>query len=634
MILHEQPPATKREPWISGWPGICLLLAVVTLVVWWPVVHCDFLNCDDPDYFTSNPRVQTGLTWANMGWAFTTGFASNWHPLTWLSLMLDAELSGKGPIGPHFTNLLFHTANTVLLFLLLRRLTCLREDASARQAAATWRSALVAALFALHPLHVESVAWVSERKDVLSTFFGLLSLLAYTNYAQRLSKTGKSAFHSRLPTSNYFLALFFFALGLMAKPMLVTLPLVMLLLDFWPLERMSGAGRRAPRVGHLVLEKSPFFVLSAVSCVVTIIVQQKGGAVAALVKIPMTSRMENAFVSYGRYLGKTFWPDNLAVLYPHPIHWGAGPVVLSLMLFTGLSVAAVWFGRKFPFALTGWFWFVVTLVPVMGLVQVGLQSMADRYAYLPLIGVFVVLVWGLDVVRVGWLVPRSLIISLAMIVLIACAVRTRDQLRYWQNAETLFRHTLAVTHDNYLAYNNLGTWLSKEGRTAEALDCFHQALNINPDSSEVRYNLGNAFLQLGDWDGAIDNYRRALQITPGQADILDNLGLALAAKRQYAGAITNFEAALKVKPDYADAHNNLAAVFFIEQRFNEAAQHYREALRQMPDDPRIYANLGDTLVRLGQISEAAKCYQEALRLKPDYTSVATKLQSLNAKIPK
>ena len=420
----------------------------------------------------------------------------------------------------------------------------------------------------------------------------------------------------------------------MAKPMLVTLPLVMLLLDVWPLERMRNGGRRAAGGGHLMLEKLPFFVLSAASCVVTFIVQQRGGAVAALVRIPMASRIENAFVSYGRYLEKTFWPENLAVLYPHPIYWSAGPVVFSVMLVIGLSVAAMWLGRKFPFVFTGWFWFVGTLVPVIGLVQVGMQSMADRYTYMPLIGVFVVLVWGLDAIIAGCRAPKSWIISLAMISLIAGAFRTRDQLRYWQNDETIFRHALAVTQDNYLAYNNLGTWLSKEGRTPEALDCFEKALRINPDDSAVLYNLGNALVKLGDWDAAIDDYRRALQITPAQSDILDNLGLALAGKKQYAGAITNFEAALKVKPDYADAHNNLATVLFMEHRFDEAAQHYREALRLTPDDPRICANLGDTLVRLGQISEAAKCYQEALRLKPDDTSVAAKLQRLNAAVPK
>jgi Flp pilus assembly protein TadD len=623
---------------------LCLLLAAVTLVVYWPVARYDFVNYDDPDYFTSNAHVQTGLTLPNTVWSFSTRQTANWHPLTWLSLMLDAELFGKGPFGPHFTNLLFHLANTVLVFLLLRRLT-----------AANWRSALVAALFALHPLHVESVAWISERKDVLSTFFGLLTLLFYAGYAQRVTSDGWPAFaalrrgeqvtgiEETTPAPGslrvtchaslfYGLALLFFALGLMSKPMLVTLPLVMLLLDWWPLGRVSSVECRVSRARHLVVEKIPFFILSMISCVVTFIVQQKGGAVVTLMKISLAGRIENAFVSYARYLGKTFWPVNLAVLYPHPIHWDAGLVVFSLTLVIGLSVAAVWLGRRFPFAFTGWFWFVGTLVPVIGLVQVGIQSLADRYTYVSLIGVFTILVWGLGAVCACRRVPRPLIILLSMTVLVACAFRTRDQLRHWQNDETLFRHALAVTKNNYLAYNNLGTWLSKNGQIAEAMDCFHKSLQINPDDSDVLYNLGNTFAKLGNWDEAINNYKRALQIIPNQPDILDNLGFAFAAKKQFADAIACFEAALKLNPDSADAHNNLATVLFIQKRLDEAIRHFREALRITPENPQIYSNLGDALVKQGQTAEAMRCYQEALRLKPGDPQIKATLQALGAEI--
>jgi Tfp pilus assembly protein PilF len=619
---------------------LCLLLAAVTLAVFWPVKNCDFLNYDDPAYFTSNPHVQTGLTSANIVWAFTTGHASNWHPLTWLSLMLDAELFGQGPAGPHLTNLLFHAANTVLLFLLFRCLT-----------GAVWRSALMAALFALHPMHVESVAWVAERKDVLSTFFGLLTLWTYARYAQKRLKveslesrteTANPAFDFRPSTPNYFLALFFFVLALMSKPMAVTLPFLMLLLDWWPLGRVSSVGCRVPGApapasqlltfGRLILEKIPFFVLSAISCVVTFIAQQKGGAIIKLVRISMTDRVENAFVSYTRYLGKTFWPVALGNPYPHPEHWAAGLVVFSAVLVIGLSVAAVWLGRKLPFVPVGWFWFIGTLIPVIGLVQVGNAAMADRYTYLPLIGLFIIFVWGLAETGMSRHVPKTLIAVLTAMVLVVSALRTRNQLSYWQNSETLFRHTLAVTENNYLAYNNLGTWLSKKGQIAEAMDCFHKSLQINPDSSDVLYNLGNAFAKLGKWDEAIANYRHALEITPGQADILDNLGFALAAKRQYAGAITNFEAALKIDPDSTSAHNNLATVLFIQHHYDEAAQHYREALRLTPDDPQIYSNLGDALVQLGQVAEAVKCYQEALRLKPSDERIKTKLRALGAPI--
>jgi Flp pilus assembly protein TadD len=627
---------------------LCLLLVAVTLAVYWPVTSYDFLNYDDPDYFSSNPHVQAGLTSDNVVWAFCTGYASNWHPLTWLSLMLDRELSGPGPAGPHFTNLLFHLANTVLLFLLLRQLT-----------AANWQSAFVAALFALHPLHVESVAWISERKDVLSTFFGLLALVFYTRYAQKRSRVKPSSLRFTAPegrassatteslaldprrsTLDYYLTLFFFALGLMSKPMLVTLPFLMLLLDWWPLGRVSSVECRVPGApapasrlltfSRLILEKIPFFVLSAISCVVTFIAQQKGGAVVKLVRIPMTGRIENAFVSYARYLDKTLWPASLANPYPHPGHWEFPLVIYSVALVAGLSAIAVLFARRFPFFFTGWFWFAGTLVPVIGLVQVGGAAMADRYSYLPLIGVFIVLVWGVGAVCASWRVPGPLIIFLAAIILTACAWRTRDQSGYWQNTETLFRHALAVTQNNIVACNKLGSFYSRQGRMTEAMDYYARALQINPDDPDILYDLGNAFAQRNDWDNAISSYRHALQVTPDQADVLNNLGLALATKKQFADAIACFEAALKLNPDSAATHNNLAAVLFSQNRLAEAVQHYREALRVTPDDPRIYSNLGDALVKQGQTTEAVRCYREALRLKPVDPQIRAKLQALGA----
>ncbi len=594
---------------------ICLLLAAGTLAVFWPVTGCDFVNFDDPDYFSSNVHVRAGLTWNGVAWAFRTVHASNWHPLTWLSLMLDAELFGKGPAGPHFTNLLFHAANTVLLFLLLRKLT-----------AAVWRSAFVAALFALHPLHVESVAWISERKDVLCTFFALLALLAYARFVE------ESKVQSPKSKVFYVLALFAFACGLMAKPMLVTLPFVMLLLDWWPLQRISNPGFQMANLRRLLLEKIPFLVLSAISCVVTFVVQKKSGAVTTLTDFSLTARIENTFVSYARYLGKALWPDPLAVPYPIPDHWKLPLIIYSVALMAGLSAIAVLFARKFPFAFTGWFWFVGTLVPVVGVVQVGNQSMADRYTYLPLIGVFIIFAWGAGELRTSWRVPRPLVFFLAATILAACAARSRIQTTYWQNSETLFTHALTVTEDNYVACDNLGTWLSSHGQIAAAMDCYRQSLQIKPDNPDVLYDLGNAFSKIGDWDAAMDNYRRALQVNPNQADILDNLGFALAAKKQFPEAVANFEAALKLDPDFPDAHNNLATVLFMEHRFDEAAQHYREAIRLTPDNPQIYANLGDTLVRQNKIPEAVQNYQTALQLKPDDAKTRAKLQALGAHI--
>jgi len=617
MNLPEQPDRSGLGIKLTGTLAspvcLCLLLAAVTLAVYWPVIHGDFVNYDDTDYFTSNTRVLAGLTPGNVAWAFTTGHTSNWHPLTWLSLMLDVDLFGWGPAGPHLTNLAFHLANTVLLFLLLRRLT-----------RTTWRSVFVAALFALHPLHVESVAWISERKDVLSTFFGLLMLIAYARYVE------KSTVHSPQSTVSYGLALVFFTLGLMSKPMLVTLPFVMLLLDFWPLQRVAGDGWRVAAIRHLVLEKLPFFVLSAISCVVTFNVQQKGGAVVKLARISMAGRLENTFVAYARYLGKTVWPVVLGNPYPHPGHWELSLVIYAVALVAGLSAIAVLFARRFPFFFTGWFWFVGMLVPVIGLIQVGGAAMADRYSYLPLVGLFVILAWiGGELWSLRrWTKP--FIVLAAGLLLAACAWRTRIQVGYWQNTETLFRHALAVTQNNIVACNKLGSFYSRQGRMTEAMNYYFKALQINPDDPDVLYDQGNAYAQRSDWENAISSYRHALQVTPDQPDILNNLGLALAAKKQYAGAGACFEAALKLNPDYADAHNNLATVLFMQKQFDDAVRHFREALRITPDNPQIYGNLGDALVKQGQTAEAVKSYQAALRLEPGNPQIRAKLQALGA----
>jgi Flp pilus assembly protein TadD len=619
---------------------LCLLLVAVTLAVYWPVLRCDFVNYDDPDYFFSNPHVLAGLSSSNLVWAFCTGRAGNWHPLTWVSLMLDRELSGPGPAGPHFTNLLFHLANTVLLFLLLRHLS-----------GTTWRSAFVAALFALHPMHVESVAWIAERKDVLSTFFGLLALVFYTRYAQKRSRvesresdaTAESlALDPRPSALDYSLALLFFALGLMSKPMLVTLPFVMLLLDWWPLQRVArlhcASARQASGkwqvagVRSLVWEKVPFFVLSAISCVVTFIAQQKGGAVVKLARISMTGRIENAFVSYAQYLGKTFWPTALACPYPHPGHWGFPLVIYSVALVAGLSAIAVLYARRIPFFFTGWFWFVGTLIPVIGLVQVGGQSMADRYSYLPLVGLFVILAWGGGELSLQRCCPKPFIILVAGLLLVAGAWQTRIQVGYWRNTETLFLHAMSVTQNNIVACNKLGSFYSRQGRMTEAMDYYARALQINPDDPNVLYDLGNAFVQRSDWDNAISSYRHALQVTPDQADILNNLGFALAARKQFTDAIACFESALKLNPDYADAHNNFATVLFIQKRFDEAVRHFREALRLTPGNPQIYSNLGDALVKQGQTAEAVENYQAALRLKPGDPQIKAKLRALGAQI--
>ena len=373
MFLREKEEAFQRgRRYLSSPLLISLLLAVVTLAVFWPARTGEFLSFDDHVYFASNRRVLGGLTGDNILWAFTTFESANWHPLTWLSLMLDAELFGDGPAGPHLTNLVLHALNAVLVFLLLRQMT-----------GRLWPGAAVAALFALHPLRVESVAWIAERKDVLSAFFGLLALFFYARYAaaaKSANAKGKSA---------YGWSLFFFALGLMAKPMLVTWPFVMLLLDFWPLQRFSAATCR-----RLFVEKIPFVLLTAASCAFTFLAQKNGGAVVTLTQFTMVERVENAFLSYARYLGKTFWPFSLATPYSHPVGIATWPLTLSIILFVACCVAAIYFRKSLPFVGVGWFWFAGTLIPVIGLVQVGGAALADRYTYIPSIGIFIILVWG------------------------------------------------------------------------------------------------------------------------------------------------------------------------------------------------------------------------------------------------
>ena len=585
---------------------ISLLLALVTVLVYLPVRHHSFLLFDDADYVTDNHHVQAGLTWAGVNWAFTTGHTGNWHPLTWLSHMLDVQLFGISSMGPHMVNVLFHVANTVLLFILLRRLT-----------GALWCSAWVAALFALHPLHVESVAWVAERKDVLSAFFFLLTLWAYARYAQCRSRAESRAllWPSTLDYVLYVLALFSFALGLMCKPMLVTLPFVLLLLDYWPLQRFD-----ASTVQHTVVEKVPFFLLSALSSGVTFAAQKSGGAVRSLASFPVSERMENALVSYARYLGKTFWPVDLAVFYPHPGHWPAEQVVSGAILVAGLCLGVVWFGRRFPFAVTGWFWFLGMLVPTIGLVQVSNQSMADRYTYLPSIGIFIILAWGAREVSMRWRFSKAVIGIGAGLTVIACAVRTEGQLHYWQDSESLFRHALAVTKGNFVAHNNLGSTLLQKGQVAEAIDQFRQALEVRPDYADAYCNLGSALLQKRRADEAIAQFRKALEVQPNHPLARYNLATTLLQNGRVNEAIAQFQNAVEIRPDDPLTHLNLGNALLQKGRLDEAVAQYQKVLEIQPDDADAHNNLGSALLKKGRLDEAAAQFQQALQIDPNHAN--------------
>jgi tetratricopeptide (TPR) repeat protein len=625
------PPQSPASPihLIQRPANISALLALVTLLLFLPVLNHDFVNYDDGDYVTGNTHVQAGLTWSGVIWAFKTGQASNWHPLTWLSHMLDWQLFGNRPGFHHLTNLVWHIANTVLLFNLFRLMT-----------GAVWRSALLALLFAIHPLHVESVAWVSERKDVLSTFFFFLTLLAYHLYVRsRQTAAGSNA------RRNYALALVCFALGLMSKPMLVTLPFVLLLLDYWPLGRLTAKSN----LSSLVLEKLPFFVLSAISSIITFVVQREGGAVST--SISFAARLANAVVSYVRYLGKMFWPVDLSVLYPHPGSWPAsivgGAAVLLLVLTAGVLVQF----RCRPYFITGWFWFVGMLVPVIGVVQVGIQSMADRYTYVPIIGVFLIVIWAGAEVEAARPALRDVVNVALVLILLGCIWLTHAQIQYWRNSETLFTRAVVVTDRNYLAYNNLGFYFSNQGKVAEAMTNYAKSLEINPNyedalnnmgyalanqkkpaeaipyyeaalrirpnQTEVHNNLGNALSELGKLDEAIMHYEFVLKQKPDHADANNNLGIALVMKGRVDEAIPHFKAAIQARPNYASAHSNLGNAFAVQHKLPEALAEYRESLRLKSDDAQAHNNLGNALAELGHLNEAIPEYETALKLNAD-----------------
>jgi Flp pilus assembly protein TadD len=635
---------------------IAALLALVTLALYWPATGHDFVNFDDNVYVLDNPHVTGGLTWESLKWAFFKPEVSfgYWHPLTLLSHMLDCQLFGLNPWGHHLTSVSFHALNAALVFVWLRQLT-----------GATWRSLWVAALFAWHPLHVESVAWVAERKDVLSAFFGLLCLWAYARYAQQsgtsnqwsvisnraspTSATGKvlrTAGCGSLITDHrllfYLLSLLFFALGLLSKPMLVTWPFVLLLLDYWPLGRFSPKSKvqspksrtveweitlHAPRstLHALILEKLPFFALAAAESVLTFAMSRRGGALALNEDLPVGARTGNALISYCRYLGKLFWPTDLAFFYPHPGHWPLAKALLAGALLLGLSGLLFAQRRRFPFLLVGWLWFVGTLAPAIGLVQVGEFAMADRYTYLPSLGVLILVVWGAYQLARPWRPAVLALLAGGSAAILLCLAVTRQQLGYWKNSESLFRHALDVTKDNWLAHNNLGTIFDQKGQLDKAIRQFQEALRLKPDYADARNNLGIALVKKGQTDEAIRQYQQALRPNPDFAEAHNNLGAAFYQQGRTGEAIPQFQQALRLKPDYADAHYNLGVALYMKGQLDDAIRQFQEALRLRPGNADAHNNLGYALNQQGQTDEAIRQLHEALRLKPDYAEAHNNL---------
>jgi len=620
---------------------VCVFLAATVVGVYWPVRNHEFIMYDDNVYVSENKQVKEGLTWENVRWAFTHQCSSNWHPLTWFSHMLDVEIYGMRPGGHHFTNVVIHATNTVLLFAVFEYMT-----------GALWASAFIAAMFGLHPLHVESVAWAAERKDVLSTLFMILAMGAYVLYVRRGG------------IGRYLGVLALFAAGLMAKPMLVTLPFVLLLLDYWPLERarfgkddLEGGGITAGVVrrslSYLVKEKIPFFVLSAISSAVTFIVQKSSGAVVPIEQFNLRIRISNAIVSYVGYIWHTLWPLKLAVLYPHPgNNISAAAVLGSMLILVVLTACFVYFGMRRKLLLVGWIWYVGMLVPVIGLVQVGAQAMADRYMYMPMTGLLIIVAWGLWELsgKLGW--QKITVGFLAAIVVCVSAGLTARQVRYWRNSMTLFEHTIEISPQAYDVRNNYASLLKDAGRFGEAIKHFKIALAQKPDMAESYYNLGNTLRKMDRLDEAIANYKKAikfkpdfveahynlgttlvqagrldeafaafkktLELKPDDVEMISGMGLWLAKKGETEKAIEYYKKTIEIDPNYVFAHGKLALALGNQGRFAEALEQCLIVLKHRPDDKEMYCNVAVLLEKKGQFDEALEYYRKSLQVDPNY----------------
>lgn len=572
--------------YLDVWISIALFTAV--LAIYGQVWNHDFVSYDDPIYVTENVHVRAGITWDGIGWAFTSGYGANWFPLTWLSHMLDCQLFGLNSGWHHLTNVWIHALSTVFLFLVLLRMT-----------GARWKNALVAFLFALHPLHVESVAWVAERKDVLSALFWMLALWSYIAYAAKPSRI------------RYVLALFVFCLGLMAKPMLVTLPVVLLLLDYWPLRR------------KFLVQKLPFFAAALAASMITLVVHQKGGTIASLELVPLGARVENALISYAVYILKMFWPTHLAVFYPFSLQGMLWPAVGSAIVLIAITLLAIHWRRKRPYLAVGWGWYLATVLPVIGLIQTGEQSRADRYTYIPMIGLTIVLVWGLAELLQPW--PRVKV-ALAVSACGMCAVLTWFQVQYWEDSIALYQHAINAVPDSYEARFNLASALEARGETDAAITQLRETVRIRPAYVPARAELGQLLAKQGDVNDGIEELQTAVKMRPSDADAHFRLGSVYGSARRMADAASEFSMVVRLQPENADAHYNLALALSQENKFEEAAREFNETVRLRPHDPEAHFNLGVALASVGQIDKAVAEFSEAMRIRPDFPEAQQALE--------
>jgi tetratricopeptide (TPR) repeat protein len=587
---------------------VCVALIVASIAAYWQAGKNGYVNFDDPDYVSSNPRVQAGLTGESVRWAFTAMHSSNWHPVTWLSHMLDSQIYGEKAAGPHITNLAWHIVNSLMLFGLLLRMT-----------GALWRSAMVAALFALHPLHVESVAWISERKDVLSTFFGLVTLWAYVRYCN-------AAASSTVTRGGWYMgALITFALGLMSKPMLVTLPFVLLLLDYWPLGRFafvsdtSGSRRfRRATTTALLLEKAPFFILTVISCVVTYVAQRASGAVVSVANAPLESRISNALAAGGSYLLKTLWPSQLSPFYPHAAHsFDSASTIAGALVLIALTAGALASRKTKPYLVVGWLWFLGTLVPVIGLVQVGRQGMADRYTYLPHIGLFIAVVWGGAALLGRLRAPRVACATVSVAILAALGAVTFRQVAYWRGSRTLFEHALAVTDGNYVAYGVLANVFIEEKNYQEAENYARKALEFAPQYPEAFNTLGNIYLRQEKYPQAVESYSLAVKCDPSFPDPHSGLASAYMKMGRLRDAEAESREALRLGPLNLPALFTLATSLHQQGKLDDAAALYRRILASQPELFTPHRYLGNLLVAQNKPEEAIPELRRALKIRPD-----------------